>query len=73
MKMLESYHFLTLRFHYSDDQGQFCQFLKNIAHLVIISIFCLVDLHFTLVVDDSSKLSTCESTRKKFIIFFIFV
>ena len=73
MKMLESYHFfITLRFHDSGDQESYDSFWKILLILVIISIFCSGGLHFTLVVVDSRKLSTCESTSKKIYDLFYF-
>ena len=66
MKILESYHFfITLCFHDSGDQESYVSFRKILLILVMISIFCSGGLYFTLVVVDSSKLSTCESTSKK--------
>ena len=74
MKMLESYHFfITLPFHDSGNQESYDSFWKILLILVIISIFCSGGSHFTLVVVGSNKLSTCESTSKKIMIFFIVV
>ena len=61
MKMLESYHFFSV--------------FTILAIKRVMSVFLAikrvmsVGLYFTLVVADSSKLSTCESMSKKFMIF----